>query len=190
MPRSEEGLRAARRALFDALPVSSDCLALMSFRRQVVDEILRSEAERGDSPLIGRHIHAVRSYRDCLTFQQLSTYALRQLRRNSGKPPDLSGQGAAFKLPFDLCAAANEAGVPAILCDATNVLRTGDAVLCQDPDLPDIIECKASQRAPDPRFWRQGRRGRQLARIERVTEFLRTGEGRLFGDSRLGERSS
>jgi hypothetical protein len=85
----------------------------------------------------------------------------------------------------DVCAAANEAGVPAILCDATNVLSTGDVVLCQDPDLPDIIECKASRRAADPRFLRQGRRGRQLARIEKVTESLRTGERRLFGDSRL-----
>jgi hypothetical protein len=185
MPCSVEDLRAARRTLFDALPISSDCLALMSFQRQVVEEILRSEAERGDSPAIGRHIHAVRSYGDCLAFQQLSTYALRQLRRNSGKPPDLSGQRAAFRLPLDLCAAANEAGVPAILCDATNVLRTGDVVLCRDPDLPDIIECKASQRAPDPRFLRQGRRGRQLARIEKVTEFLRTGKGQLFGDPRL-----
>jgi hypothetical protein len=99
MPRSEEDLRAARRALFDALPVSSDCVALMSFQQQVVEEILRLEAERG-APVIGRHIHAVRSYDDCLAFQQLSTYALRQLRRNGGGPPALSSQGAAFKLPW------------------------------------------------------------------------------------------
>jgi hypothetical protein len=58
---------------------------------------------------------------------------------------------------MNFCAAANEAGVPAIMCDVTNVLRTGDVVFCEDADLPSIIECKASKRAPDPRFVRQGR---------------------------------
>ena len=144
---------------------------------------MRSERERKASPNARRHLHMVRLYGDSLAFNWLSAYALRQLRRNGGKPPDLSGQGDAFTVSVNVCESANRAGTPAILCDITNILKIGDVVICENPDAPAIVECKASIRR-NARFDRQGRRGRQLSRMKGVSEFLRTGEGRFFGDTR------
>ena len=184
MVRGDEELREARRALFEALPQSHECKHLLAFQRRIVQEILSSEAELKNGADVRAHLHMVRLYGDALAFQWLSVYALRQLRRNKGaKPPHLSGQGKGFDLALDSCALLNENGAPAILCDITNVLKNGDVVVCADPDLPVIFECKASGRPP-ARFERQGRRGRQLSRIESIGNFLVKGEGKLFGDQR------
>lgn len=73
--------------------------------------------------------------------------------------------------------------MPALLADITNVLRNGDIVICVDENAPQIVECKLAA-AKELRFERQGRRGRQRARIESISRFLRSGKGRFSGDDR------
>jgi hypothetical protein len=181
--RSDEALRAARRRLFEALPLSPSCADLLAFQRMLVLEVLETEREKRQSAaaVLRDHLHMVRLYGDALAFGQLSVYAIRQLARNVGKPPDLTGQGRAFDLTMQSCQVLNDNGVPALVTDITNVLRNGDIVICVDENAPQIVECKLS--APkDVRFERQGRRGRQRARIESIGYFLTSGKGRFFGD--------
>jgi hypothetical protein len=151
-PRSQDDLKAARRALFEAFPYSAGCDELLEFQHRLIDEIRRSESDRKEqSSDVRDHLHRVRCYGDALAFECLSVYALRQLRRNQGKPPDISGQGAAFDLVRSCFEVLNQNGVKAIVCDLTNVLKTGDIVGCVHPDMPQIFECKVSQ-PKNPRF--------------------------------------
>jgi hypothetical protein len=117
-----------------------------------------------------------------LAHHHLSAYAIRQLARNAGAPPHLSRQGKAFDLAVDQMKAVSERGITTLLADLTNVLRNGDLIVCTDPDLPTILECKLSK-VKDVRFERQGRRGRQLARLESIGSFLRTGRGTIWGEA-------
>lgn len=183
--RNDQELQEARRALFEAFPRSPTPDDLLSFQRRLVHELLATEGERKQSggEELREHIRMVRLYGDALAFQALSVYALRQLARNSGKPPSLSGQGPGFELALECCEVVNSQGVPALLADVTNVLKNGDLVLCVDSDAPQIVECKLSA-VKDIRFERQGRRGRQRARIESIQNFLLSGKGRFFGDDR------
>ena len=182
--RSEDDLKAARRALFEAFPDSAGCGELLEFQHRLIAEIRRSESERKEeSSDVRDHLHRVRSYGDALAFECLSIYALRQLRRNQGKPPDISGQGGAFDLVTSCLEVLNQNGVKAIISDLTNVLKTGDIVGCVHPDIPQIFECKASPPKSN-RFERQGRRGRQLSRMESILRFLVSGEGKFFMDDR------
>lgn len=183
--RTDEELRAARRELFEAFRRSPSCADLLAYQQMLVRELMETEREKqhSDAPALRNHLHMVRLYGDALAFGQLSVYAVRQLARNRGKPPGLSGQGPAFDLALQCCEVVNNRGVPGLLADVTNVLKNGDLVLCVDENAPQIIECKLSA-AKDVRFERQGRRGRQRARIESIDNFLRSGKGKFFGDDR------
>lgn len=183
--RTDEELRAARRELFEAFRRSPSCADLLAYQQMLVRELMETEREKqhSDAPALRNHLHMVRLYGDALAFGQLSVYAVRQLARNRGKPPGLSGQGPAFDLALQCCEVVNNKGIPGLLTDVTNVLKNGDLVLCVDENTPQLIECKLSA-AKDVRFERQGRRGRQRARIESIGNFLRRGKGKFFGDDR------
>ncbi len=181
--RSEQELRDSRRRLFEAFPRTAEPDAILHFQSLLAEEILRTENEQQieESQLRKLHLRAVRLYGDGVAHRLLSAYAIRQLSRNSGKPPNLIGQGAAFQLVKDCAAEVARHGVPPLLADLTNVVRNGDLILCLDPNSPRIVECKSSK-VKDARFERQGRRGRQLARFESIQAFLDEGRGRIFGE--------
>lgn len=183
--RSDEELKTVRQQLFKTFPHAPSCPELFAFQKTLVDELLTIEHERrlSNDWALREHAHMVRLYGDALAFGQMSVYAIRQLARNSGKPPGLSGQGTAFDLAMQCCEVVNQHGVPGLLADLTNVLKNGDLVLCVDENAPQIVECKLGA-VKDIRFERQGRRGRQLARIESIGRFLRHGKGKIFGDER------
>jgi hypothetical protein len=182
--RSPEELRNARRRLFESFPSGDVIDDTAQYQVALVREIKSTEHElRSDGFAAHRgHLRLLRLYGDALAHAHLSTYALRQLARNPGKPPHLSGQGKSFDLVVDCLMAVSERGVPAIIADLTNILKNGDLIVCGDPNLPAILECKASK-VRDARFERQGRRGRQLARFESIVSFLREGRGRIWGES-------
>ena len=181
--RSENELRQARRALFEAFPRNPTAEDAVRFQKLLAHEILTTEGEQRveREPIRRNHLRAVRLYGDAIAYTLLSRYAIRQLSRNTGKPPHLTGQGDAFQLVLDCACAIAERGVPPLLADLTNVVKNSDLLGCVDPDLPIIIECKLSK-VKEATFERQGRRGRQLARFESIGEFLRNGRGRIFGE--------
>jgi len=171
--------------LFDAFPPLPTPQEAFRFQELLAAEILSTEGEqsRTRSQSLKEHLRAVRLYGDALSSTLLSKYSIRQLARNSGKAPHLTGQGNAFQLAVDCARVIASNGIAALLSDLTNVLRNGDLVVCVDPDSPISIECKLGK-VKDPRFERQGRRGRQLARLESIHEFLRTGRGVIFGEEK------
>lgn len=181
--RDEQELCACRRGLFDSFPPAGTALEVGLYQENLSSEILATEREMesDDSWERKRHLHLVRIYGDALAHTQLSVHAIRQLARNTGKPPHLSGQGKAFELAIDCLAAISEQGVPSLLADLTHVLKNADVIACLDVDSPMMIECKLSK-VKDVRFEQQGRRGRQRARVESIGSFLRTGRGRIFGE--------
>ena len=162
--RADGELREARRRLFETLPQDGTAGSLMRFQKSLRDEIVATEMEHRSAPSDFRraHLEAVRQYGDALAHTVLSAYSIRQLARNAGRPPYLTDQAPAIELAMSCAEHLASAELPTMVCDLTNVLRVGDLVICADPDLPKIIECKA----PGPRkrlFERQGRRGRQMA---------------------------
>jgi hypothetical protein len=167
--------------LFDAFPSDPTPNDALHFQRLLADEILRTEAEQHleRSQLRKEHVRLVRIYGDALAWSLLSRYAIRQLARNTGKPPHLTGQGRAFDLVMDCASELAAQGMASLVADLTNVLRNGDLIACDDDDAPTIFECKL--KGVDPKFARQGRRGRQLSRLESIGEFLRCGRGCIFG---------
>jgi hypothetical protein len=86
-------------------------------------------------------------------------------------------------LTLECAEAIAEQDVPVLISDITNVLKNGDLVVCIDPNAPSLLECKLSK-LKDARFERQGRRGRQLSRLETIGSFLRTGRGTIFGEDK------
>lgn len=183
MVRSEGQLRQARREIFNAFPRHPDPRDAMSFQRLLVDEIFKTEFEQQIEKSLYRkaHLHAIHIYGDALAHMLLSRYTIRQLARNTGKPPHLSGQRDAFQLALDCASMVAERGHWPLLADLTNVVKNGDLIICDHPDMPVLIECKL-KKVEDPRFAQQGRRGRQSSRLESIATFLRDGCGRIYGE--------
>jgi len=170
--------------LFDVFPRTPTPDDSIRFQRLLAREILQSEAEYAleKTESLKEHLRAVRVYGDALAHTLLSRYAIRQLSRNPGNHPDLLGQGKAFQLAMDCAEALAGQRIPPLLADLTNVVRNGDLIACVDPNLPVMLECKLSK-VKDVRFERQGRRGRQLSRLESIGALLRDGRGRVHGES-------
>lgn len=183
--RSADELRIARRRIFDRFPTNTNVNELLEFQRLLVAEIIETEAEQiiDRSPIRSEHLQAVRTYGDALAFSQLSIYAIRQIARSTGNPPPLTDQGRGFALTLDCAEAITAQDVPVLISDITNVLKNGDLVVCVDPHAPALVECKLSK-VKHARFERQGRRGRQLSRLESIGNFLRTGRGVIFGEDK------
>lgn len=77
-------------------------------------------------------------------------------------------------------------GIPAIVADLTHRLRIGDVVIVRHPEIPDIVEFKATRR--DDRYRHQGRIGRQLHRMQKTVEYLSRGSAQ-FRDEQAPRRS-
>lgn len=93
------------------------------------------------------------------TFYDLDSFAVKQ---DAGQLDGKEGLDEELKV-LD---SAIDAGVPAMLCDLTNVLRYGDVCLLHASD-PQLIEVKSAQKL--------NKRGqRQVDRLERLSNFLKT----------------
>lgn len=181
--RTEIDLELARRVLFDAFPKEGSSQQQFLYQELLAQEILHTEQELLDDKSRERkaHLHLVRIYGDALAWTYLSRYAIRQLARNSGEPPRLSSQKEHFDLAMNRSKAIVDQGVPALVADLTNILKVGDLIVCNDPDFPHLIECKLSE-MKEASFEKQGRQRRQIARMESIAEYLRTGRGVIFGE--------
>jgi hypothetical protein len=157
----------------------------MAYQELLAEEIRRTEQDIqiGASAQLKDHLLAVRLYGDALAQTYLSDYSIRQLNRNPGsRPPHILGQRRAFDLALGSARLISQTGCPVIVADLTNIIRIGDVIVCYDPDTPSILECK-SGRTKAARFERQGRRGRQIARMESIIRFLLEGRGKIFGET-------
>ena len=93
------------------------------------------------------------------TFYDLDSFAVKQ---DAGQLNGKEGLDEELKL----LNAAIDAGIPAMLCDLTNVLRYGDVCLLHASD-PHPIEVKSAEKL--------NKRGqRQVDRLERLSDFLKT----------------
>lgn len=183
--RSTEALRGCRKNLFEAFPHEPTPASALRYQELLAEEILRTEAEqrRQRSPAAKRHLRLLRIYGDSLAHSLLSRYAIRQLSRNAGHPPALTGQGQAFSLVLEGARGIAATNICPLIADLTRSIRNGDLIACSDPHLPQIIECKSSEPKHE-RYDRQGRRGRQSARRESIGKFLGDGHGLIFGETR------
>jgi hypothetical protein len=182
--RSSDELCRVRRDLFDHFPRERSAEEAFSYQVRLAAEIRQTEREQAIArdPERKEHLHSVRLYGDALAMTHLSDYAVRQLSRNPGSPAHLSAQAEAFDFTLDSARKLSEGGVPALLVDVTNILKIGDIVACTDPNAPSLLECKSGS-LKDIRFERQGRRGRQLARMESVETFLTEGRGVIYSET-------
>lgn len=93
------------------------------------------------------------------TFFDLDSYSVKQDAGNISGKEGLDKELEGFDRLID-------AGIPAVLCDATHVLRYGDICLLHGSD-PQLIEVKSKEKL--------NRRGhRQVERLQRLDEFLST----------------
>jgi hypothetical protein len=158
----------------------STAAELLDLQLVAAAEIKSAEACVGDKDDLRWHVHLLRCCADALAWQTLHPHTIRQLAKNQAAHPSITEQGAAFDFTISKAADAANAGVPVLIADLTNCLRIGDLVLPVDPELPRLEECKLSER-PD-QFAFQGRRGRQLSRMNGTLEYLATGRAKLHGE--------
>jgi hypothetical protein len=130
--------------------------------------------------IVNRHIRMCRTYGDSLAWRLLHPFSIRQLAKNPGQAPPLSNQQDAMGTVLEFVKESAAAGVAAIACDLTNILRIGDAIAIGDPERPQILEFK-SRHIPE-RLRYQGRHGRQLSRMEGTAKYLHEGHARVHGE--------
>jgi hypothetical protein len=136
-------------------------------------QILRTKLKRVAS-YIASHEDAIfiwRCFGDALAFLFLDKFSIKHAyfevdRWGTKEPPGMLTGKTGLRGELSLLIEALEAGVPAILCDATNILRYGDVCLLGASD-PRLIEVKSS-----PKLNKRGKR--QIAKLEKLNGFLET----------------
>jgi len=140
--------------------------------RAVVDaeEEVRSAKTAGDDPTEWQYVrYNILCLGDALAFLYIDRFALKQTYFNvDNMNPKQSGGFISGKTGFSSeLAALTEAidhGVPAVLCDLTNVVRYGDICLLGDND-PVLLEVKSSNTKD-----RRGRRQRR--KLQTLVDFF------------------
>lgn len=59
-----------------------------------------------------------------------------------------------------------------LIADLTNIVKIGDLILCDDPEKPDIVECK--NKLSKPRYMFLGRKKRQFTRAFETAQYLKS----------------
>lgn len=170
-----EAFRARRAELATELDAVDGPKSLLAVQLKLVEEIKAVEAQAFRNRLSPEreHLNLMRIFGDTVAWKTLHSHTIRQLAKHPGKPPALSSQqGLEFVLQ---CAAlAAETGHAVRICDVTNVLKISDLVI-GDYERPMLIEC-----GPDGGKV-NGRKARQLERMEVVSSILRDGRGFVPG---------
>ena len=180
-----EELKHRRRRFVERLEAIASPLDLLEFQQALADELKECERARKkdrDDDCTWWHMHLLRCLGDTLAWRLLHSHTIRQLAKNTGHPPYLTDQGDAFDHTLEVATDIAKEGRPVLIADLTHCLRIGDLVVPTDPEEPELIECKRSGRAKA--FSLQGRRGRQIARMEKTLEYLKNGYGKVFGEDK------
>ena len=171
-------MRNIRVELLRQLDEIDGAAALWSFQRRLTDEIISAEPRAfADRRSPERdHLRLLRLFGDALAWRLLHPHTIRQLGKNSGKPPALYNQ-KGLPRTLELAESICTAGEPALVADLTFCLRVSDVIVCTDPECPRLIESGGH-----PAYINRGRKGRQKRRADAITQLLRDGEATLFGD--------
>lgn len=148
----------------------------------IMEAIIEAEeAHAADDPKqVERHIHLLRLCVDSLTYVSLHPHTIRQLGKNVGGQPRLSGQRDACQEALVVAKEYADIGVVALVSDLSNLLRISDVVVCDDLETPTLIECKAQIRNPEA--MKVDRPGRQLSRALGALNYIRKGAGMVIGE--------
>lgn len=166
--------RAARERLANvfALLDHENAGAVFEYQLQIIEEIRSAESET--TPEAKLHVAMMRVFGDALAHRLLSTHALRQLVKNkTAKPPSLKNQGKGFQDTVDMARSCCNDGSLILFADITNIIKIGDFIVCDSPDIPDIVECKSKLQLN--RYLFLGRRRRQLERSFATVKYLKEG---------------
>ena len=158
--------------------------AVLDFQIQLIDEICR--AESASTPEAKDHIMILRAFGDALAHGLLTTHALRQLAKNEGATqPSLMSQGQAFLNTKSMAERLSSDGSLVLFADINNIVKIGDLIVCDYPDIPSIVECKS--KLPKTQHLLQGRRGRQFERAFESVKYMKEGH-RISGSADRPER--
>lgn len=181
-----ESLRQHRKQLLHAIEAMKTPTSFLQIQEKVIQSIRQLEKHRGSGSdaVDFRPADQIRKFRmivDGLAWCVLHPHVIRQHAKGPGSPPDISSQGSAFDTVISSAKQwTAENDVPVLICDAANILRLGDVLVCIDPEAPTVVECK--KKLPLPQHLTQGRRGRQLSRVLGTNRYLTQGQSRVFGD--------
>lgn len=165
--------KEVRSGLLLGLEEASSASELAEFQVRLKDEIVRTEERRngGRHRLeLKEHLFRLRLLGDSLAWRLLHPHAIRNLTKNDGRPPALCDRRPEVENCMATVRRLSTEGIPAIVADLTHCLRIGDVVIVRHPEMPDIVEFKATLR--DGRYRHQGRTGRQLHRMQKTVEYL------------------
>lgn len=173
-----------RRTLFEQLKSVNSSKALFSFQLELADELKRCERLQKIQKENDRknHMHLLRCYGDTLAWQLLHDHTIRQLSKNQRTPPYLIDQDESFNHTIKIARGILKHDLAVLFADLTNCIRIGDLIIVTNPESPVIIECKSGE--TNHKFELQGRRGRQLSRMEGTAEYLNKGTAKFFGEEK------
>lgn len=181
---SSEQLRNERQSLFKKWIRVGSFEDLLGIQEQIADSIRKCERTLGTAENkndLQFHIERLRLYADGLVWLVLHPHTIRQLAKNPGPQRLIEAQGKAFDQVLESAWEHLKTDkVPVFIADITNVIKIGDLVLCTNPEMPRIVECKT--RLPHPRLFTQGRFGRQVSRAMGTLRYLSKGSAKVFGD--------
>ena len=120
------------------------------------------------------HCHLLRVYGDTLAWTLLDRHAIRQLAKNIDNWPNLFHQGSAFDRVLETADFYAELNLPVLASDLTNILTIGDLVICDNPEVPTIVEVKGAAFTLNS-FQTDRRTRKQAIRAMRTSEFMATG---------------
>ena len=184
MPRTTE-LRHQRESLFEQWINAESLEDWLSIQEQIAESIRASERElRGsdNGDALRFHISRLRLYADGLAWLSLHPHTIRQMAKNPGSTPSIEDQGKAFDQVIESARRSlKKYRAPVLICDISNVLRIGDLVICVNPEVPIVVECKI--KFPKPQHLMQGRIGRQVSRVKGLMRYLHKGSAKVFGEN-------
>ena len=175
-----------RRALLLGLEEASSARELADFQVRLGDEIVGAEEKRNEGRHrlgLKEHLFRLRLLGDSLAWRLLHPHAIRSLAKNDGRPPTLCDRRPEVENCMATVRQLSLEGIPAIVADLTHCLRIGDVLVVRHPEMPDIVEFKATVR--DDRYRHQGRTGRQLHRMQKTVEYLNRGSAQFRDEEAL-----
>lgn len=175
-----------RRVLFDRLDDVTTVEELLALEIDIAEAILEAERQmeirQTNRRKLKAHIKRLRLYADALVWWNLHPHSIRQLAKNPGAPKSLLSQADAFNnVLLHAQRYCRDTRLPVLVADITNILKIGDIIVVTNPKCPQIVECK--MKLPSPQHLMQGRSGRQISRAFGITQYLKVGAAKVFGEN-------
>lgn len=181
-------LLAERRRLLEQWDAVDSASKVLEIQERIAGQIRDTErAIKDGSPdrdALVSHIGQLRLYADGLVWRVLHPHVIRQLAKNPSEPPSLINQSEAFDNVLRSARQhLEEDGLPVLIADITNIIKIGDLIVVIDPELPQIVECKSRLR--HPKYWMQGRMGRQISRALGTLRYLSGKPTKVHGEDHV-----